>query len=204
MASRILFFSDSENSVDNILSAWTEEVEPSSTPSPTPTPTPGLAQTLVINEVLPNPSCSQGNTEAQWIEFYNGFSFSVNPKNFKITDGTNTIDLVTANNLTIPAGGLLLLAHNSAIWNNCWEDNGTQTGNLGGTLNIDTGHLQLIGTDGTTVIDDVRWGDPTNLDPQQDESIARTPNGWDSAFGADFNENDFSVYATPSAGLATP
>src|SRR3989344_8759564 len=81
------FFSDSGNSTTNVFSAA------STFPSPSPTPTP-IAQTLVINEVLPDSSCSQGQTEAQWLEIYNGFSTTVNLKNFKITDGTNTIDLV--------------------------------------------------------------------------------------------------------------
>ena len=166
---------------------------------------PPIAQTLVINEVLPDSSCSQGNTEAQWIEIYNGFSFTVNPKNYKITDGTNTIDLVTASNLSISPGGFLLLAHNSAIWgvNGCYSDNGTQTGNLGGQLNIDVGELRLIDTDGVTVLDVVRWNQPGDADPLQDQSIERVPTGLDSATGVNFEPTDFIVRERPTPGYGT-
>ena len=182
------FLFDKETSRGNIFSA-AESFEPA------------IEGTLVINEVLPNASCTQGQTEAQWIELYNGYPYEINPKNFKITDGTNTIDLVNANNLSIPAGGFLLLAHNHAIWIHCWEDNGVQTGNLGGTLNIDVGHLQLIDTDGTTVIDTVRWGNAGEHDPGQDESIEREPDGKDTAQGTDFNNDDFVLMETPMPGL---
>lgn len=182
------FFNDLELSSGNIFQA--------AGPAPL-----SIAQTLVINEVLPDTSCSVGNTEAQWIELYNGFNFAINPKNFKITDGVNTIDLVTANNLSIPAGGMLLLSHNSAIWQHCYNDNGVTTGNLGGQLNIDTGHLQLIDTDGVTVIDDVQWAGQTGLTPIQNESIEREPDGLDSATGANFNPSDFTVRTTPQPGL---
>lgn len=199
------FFHDKEGSPGNVLQAGTwgpspSAPNPSVTPSLTPTPTPGVAVTLVINEVLPDSSCSQGNTEAQWLELYNGYPNAVNPKNFKITDGTNTVDLVTANNLSIPSGGFLLLAHSTAIWNSCYSDNGIQTGNLGGTLNIDVGQLRLIDTDGVTVIDTVIWGS-NSLTPTQDQSIERNPDGWDSAFGTNFNAADFVIRTTPQPGL---
>src|SRR3989344_4742704 len=164
---------------------------------------PPIAQTLVINEVLPDSSCSQGNTEAQWIEIYNGFNFTVNPKNYQITDGTNTIDLVTASNLSIPPGGFLLLDHNSAIWNGCYSDNGTQTGNLGGQLNIDVGELRLIDTDEVTVIDVVRWNQPGDAVPLQNQSIERVPTGLDSATGANFEPTDFIVRERPTPGYGT-
>ena len=164
---------------------------------------PPIAQTLVINEVLPDSSCFQGNTEAQWIEIYNGFDFTVNPKNYQITDGTNTIDLVAANNLSILPGGFLLLAHNSAIWNSCYSDNGTQTGNLGGQLNIDVGELHLIDTDGVTVLDVVRWNQLGDADPLQNQSIERVPIGLDSATGANFEPTDFIVREMPTPGYGS-
>lgn len=196
------YFLDNELSIDNILGAATEFATPSPSPSPSPTPPP-IAQTLVINEVLPDSSCVQGNTEAQWIEVYNGFNFAVNPKNYKITDGTNTVDLVTANNLTIAPGGFLLLAHNAAIWgvSGCYSDNGTQTGNLGGQLNIDVGELRLIDADGVTVLDVVRWNQAGDATPSQNQSIEREPDGLDTAPGASFNPSDFVVRTTPMPGL---
>ena len=186
------FFTDTETSTNNTFTAAESFGPP-------------IAQTLVINEVLPDSSCSQGNTEAQWIEIYNGFNFAVNPKNYKITDGTNTIDLVTANNLTISPGGFLLLAHNSAIWgvNGCYSDNGTQTGNLGGQLNIDVGELRLIDTDGVTVLDVVRWNQAGDATPLQNQSIERVPTGLDSATGANFEPTDFVVREMPTPGYGS-
>ncbi|HLE48786.1 MAG TPA: signal peptidase I [Patescibacteria group bacterium] len=185
------FFSDTEGSLGNLFRAgeWS--------------PPTRIAQTLVINEVLPDSSCSQGNTEAQWIELYNGYNFAVNPKNYKITDGTNTVDLVTANNLTIQPGEFLLLAHSSAIWNSCYDDNGTQTGNLGGTLNIDVGQLKLIDTNGTTVIDVTRWNVNGDAIPSQNQSIERVPIGIDSVTGDDFEPSDFIVRERPTPGYGS-
>jgi len=188
-------YADTEVSNSNLLQAAGDF-----SPNPSPSPSPG-GGTLVINEVLPDSSCFQGNTEAQWIEIYNGFNVSVNPKNYKITDGTNTIDLVTANNLTIAPGNFLLLAHNNAIWNSCYSNNGVQTGNLGGNLNIDGGELHLIDTDGVTVLDVVRWNQAGDATPAQNESIERDPDGDDTAFGANFAPGDFVVRTIPQPGL---
>jgi hypothetical protein len=139
------------------------------------------------------------------LEVYNGYPTSVNLKNFKIADVNNVpVDLVTANSVIVPSGGLALLAHNAAIWgtnqNNCWDDNGAVTANLGGQLDIDTGVLKLLDAN-NQVVDRVDWGDPP-LDPVQNESIQRTPvNGWDTAFGDAFNAGDFEVLAVPEPGL---
>lgn len=191
------FFSDAAQSLNNVFSA--SATFPTPTPSPTPTPPP-IAQVLVINEVLPDTSCSVGQTEAQWLEVYNGFAVTVNLKNFKITDGTNVIDLVSANSVNIPAGGFALLSHNSAIWNSCYSDNGAITANLGGQLNIDTEFLQLLDA-GNNVIDTVQWGGTTGLNPTQNQSIERNPDGLDSATGTNFNASDFVVRTTPQPGL---
>jgi len=187
--STFAFFSDTETSTGNLFQA-------------AETFGPPIAQTLVINEVLPDSSCSQGNTEAQWIEVYNGFSVTVNLKDFKITDGTNTIDLVTANNINVPPGGFALLAHNSAIWNNCYDDNNAITANLGGQLNIDVGLLQLLDSS-SNIIDTVQWDGETGLNPAQNQSIERVPTGIDSATGANFNASDFIVREIPTPGYGT-
>ncbi len=213
----VSYFFDNESSLQNVFSASSDfgnNETPTPTPDPnaSPTPTPGNNpfDGLVINEVLPDTECAVGNTEAQWIEIYNGTGQTVNPKDFMITDGTNIVDLVTANNLSITPGGLLLLAHNSAIWgtnnNNCWDDNGVQTGNLGGQLNIDVGVLQLVdpgadsGTSDDVVIDTVRWGAGETHQPAIDESIERDPLGEDNAFGVNFDAGDFVVHDPPTPG----
>jgi signal peptidase len=164
------------------------------------TPTPAIAQYLVINEVLPDSACSQGGTEAQWLEVYNGYPYLVNLKNFQITDGTNLIDLVTAASVEVPSGGFALLAHSASIWgkNKCFDNHGVTTANLGGTLNIDTGKLQLLDKN-DVVIDTVIWGTgPLTL--AQNQSIEREPDGLDSGSGSYFNTGDFVVRDTPMAG----
>ena len=195
------FFSDSEATRDNLFQAASSFGTP--TPEVTVTPTPQIALTLVINEVLPDSTCSQGQTEAQWIEIYNGYPNMVNLKNYKITDGTNVIDLVNANNIDVPSGGLVLLAHSASIWgeNKCYLNNGTLTANLGGQLSFDVGHLQLLDpSQGDIVMDDVQWGGSTGLLPLQNQSIERNPKGWDTAAGINFNTADFVIRATPAPG----
>lgn len=199
------FFSDTETSTGNLFAA----ASIFGTPTPTPSPTsPPIAQTLVINEVLPDTSCSVGQTEAQWIEVYNGFSITVNLKNFKLVDGntSTTIDLVSSNT-NLPAGQFALIAHNNAVWNQCFSDNGVITANFGGQLDIDTKFLQLKDAS-DAIIDTVKWGlgtddGGTTLDtPAQDESIERDPDGLDSAsVGTAFNESDFIERTTPQPGL---
>jgi hypothetical protein len=187
------YFGDLEVSLGNILQAASTYSQLDDTPDLT-------AQTLVINEVMADTSCSVGNTEAQWIELYNGSGSPVNLKNFKITDGTNTIDLVNANNLVVAPDELALLAHNSGIWQQCGDSHGVVTGNLGGTLDIDTGELQLLDRNGV-VLDTVRWGTASGIEPTQDQSIERLPTGWDSASGTNFTAGDFMVMDPPSPGL---
>ena len=154
--------------------------------------------------MLPDTSCFVGqNKEAQWLEVYNGFSTTVNLKNFKITDGSNVIDLVTANNVDVVSGGFALISHDNAVWttNGCFDDNNVITANFGGgAFNIDTGFLQLLDA-GNNVIDTVQWGGSTGLNPTQNQSIEREPDGLDSATGVNFNAADFVVRTTPQPGL---
>jgi len=158
-----------------------------------------IAQTLVINEVLPDTSCFQGQTEAQWIELFNGTGGTVNLKNFKITDGSTTIDVVNSNT-NVPSGAFALLAHSTAIWNDCYDNNGVITANLGGQLDIDTGFLQLQSST-SAIIDTVQWAGATGLNPVINQSIERDPDGLDIALGATFNASDFVVQTTPMPGL---
>ena len=199
------FFSDNELSLSNILGASNIFPTPVSSPTPIPlsSPTPApIADTLVINEVLPDSSCFSGETEAQWIEIYNGYSTTIDLKNYQITDGSNVIDVVSAVTNVAP-GDLVLLSHNGSIWNVCYSDNGADTVNLGGTLDIDTGTLQLLQPSSPTpiVIDTVQWGNTGEPNPLQDESIEREPDGVDSVTGTGFSSSDFVVRSTPQPGL---
>lgn len=161
-----------------------------------------IAQVLVINEVMPQAICS--NKTVEWIEVYNGYSTPVNLKNFKITDGSNTlIDLVSANSVIVPAGGFALLAHNASVWNsNCFDPGSAVTGNLGGNLDINIGELRLFSAaDIVNPIDTVKWGSTYSLEPNIGESIERKVTGLDTAAGTLFNEVDFEVRTTPQPGL---
>lgn len=187
------FSQDTETSANNIF------VAASIFPTATPTPTPPIAQTLVINEVLPDTSCFIGQQEGQWIEVYNGFSTTVNLKNFEITDGTNTIDLVTSTT-NISPGGFVLIAHSNAVWTQCYDDNNVTTANFGGQLDIDTEFLQLKDAS-NNIVDTVKWGSQTTgLDIVQNESIERDPDGKDTALGTNFAPLDFVIRSTPAPG----
>ena len=181
-------FLDNEKSIGNVLGAgiWGP-------------PPPQIAKTLVINEVLPDTVCEIGQKEAQWIEVYNGYTVDVELKNFSITDGTNTIDLVTSNT-TLPAGKFGLIAHDNATWTQCFDDNNAITANFGGgTFNVDTGKLQLLDPS-DLIIDTVIWK-TNSLTPAQGESIEREPDGLDTAFGTNFAESDFQEKNPPNPGL---
>ena len=190
------FFSDLERSLGNIFQA-AESYAP-----PTPTPPP-IAQTLVINEVLPQSTCKVGNSYAQWIEIYNGFSYPVDLKNYRITDANGTlIDLVTSNT-TIPSKSLALISHDNSLWNKCYTDNGVITANFGGTLDLNTGTLKLYDNASPTpnILDTVIWGASPNPTPNIDESIERDPDGKDTKLGNDFEPSDFVIRAIPLPGL---
>ena len=168
---------------------------------------PPIAQTLVINEVLPDTNCTvgqgQNQKKAQWLEVYNGFSITVNLKDFKITDGTNTIALVNAGNIDVPPGGFALLAHDNAIWTQCYNSNGAITANLGtGNLDLNTGILKLLDSS-DTIIDRVEWGPGKDLIPSVGQSIERVPIGLDSATGDTFSSSDFIVREMPTPGYGT-
>ncbi len=97
-------------------------------------------------------------------------------------------------------GQFVLIGHDNATWTQCFNNNGVITANFGGgTFNIDTGILQLIDPN-NAVIDTVQWG-PTPLNPIQNQSIERDPDGKDSATDASFEPSDFIVQPTPQPGL---
>jgi signal peptidase I len=198
------YFSDIEKSIGNIFKAGTwEEPSPTITPTPTDTP-PQIAQTLVINEVLPVSSCSVGTKEGVWLEIYNGYPHQVNLKDYKITDGTNTpIALIHAGSLILENDQMALLAHDASIWQICSPDRNTSvsTGQMGTeAFNINSGHLRLLDLN-DDVIDTVKWGPQfSDLDPDINQSIERDPKGKDTELGENFNEDDFEVREIPTPG----
>ena len=192
------FFSDTETSYQNSFAAGTF------TPLPTSAP---IAQTLVINEVLPDTSCWVGNKIVQWIEIYNGYSTSITLQDYKITDGVNTVALVNAHK-TLASGAFILLAHDTSFWGTqprkCYDNHGVETANLGtGNLNLNppSKTLQILDS-GSVVIDTVKWGNATTgLDIIQNQSLERDPDGKDSALNTNFEPTDFVIRSTPQPGL---
>lgn len=185
------YFTDIEESIGNIFRVGTWGPPPSQ-----------IAETLVINEVLPVSTCPIGgsNKTGVWLEVYNGYSTEVNLKNYKIADGNgDIIDLVTSNTL-VPAGSFALIAHDNATWIHCFSDNSVITANFGGgKFDINTGTLKLIDPGGV-VIDKVVWGEAP-LNPSPDQSIEREPDGQDTALVDDFSISDFKLRPTPQPGL---
>jgi len=193
------FFSDAANSTSNIFSAAAEFPT-------TPTPTPGqIAQTLVINEVLPHSACKQGQAESQFVELWNGTNSDIDLQNFKLSDGTNTI-AISNSNKTVPSHSFAILVKDAGLIGNgkCIPDvHGAITPNLGGQVNLDTGMLQLLDA-GNTVIDTVKWGTQSaGLSPIIEQSVERVPHGRDTALGINFNASDFIVRETVTPGYGT-
>lgn len=195
------FFTDSGQSLDNIIT--TSQFAPP------------IAQTLVINEVLPVSSCDLGgDKQANWVEMWNGTNATVNLKDFKISDGTNITDLVTSNTL-LPSHQFALIAKDNSVFNRgsskgskCYPDNDAITINLGNTspVTFTTGILKILASDGVTVIDKVQFNgtfDGVNLTPQTDQSIERVPLGHDSVTGDNFLGTDFIIRETPTPGYGS-
>lgn len=187
------FFNDTETTSGNILGAgtWT----------PAPTPTPKIAQTLVINEVLPNSDCNLGGDKiAQWIEIYNGYPDPVNLKDFQIQDKNGIkVALVNAGNIIVQPGGLALLSHDNSIWNKCYDDNNVITANFGtGNLDLNTGVLRLLDSL-DVVIDRVEW--EKDVTPALNVSIERHPAGLDNDLGDIYVIKDLTVQSPPSPGI---
>ncbi len=196
-------FSDTATSTNNVFSA--SQTFPTSTPSPTPPPQ--IAQTLVINEILPHSTCFQGNTENQFVELWNGTGGDVNLQSFKFSDGTNVI-AVSNSSVILPSHAFAILVKDGGLIgkNKCITDvNGAITPNLGGQIDLSATTLQLL-DNSSNVIDVVKFGtnSATTIPiPPTDKSVQRVPTGEDTALGASFAPSDFNfgVSGTPSPGL---
>lgn len=196
------YFSDSGTSSNNVLSA--SAVFPSATPSNTPTPppaspTPQIAQTLVMNEIMPHSGCTKGNAENQWVELWNGTSSTINLQNFKLSDGTTTI-AISNSSTNLSSHAFAILIKDNGFINQCNMDvHGAVTPNLGGNVNLNTGILRLLDS-GDNVVDTVLWGTSPNPTPAIDQSIERSPLGLDTALGTNFTPSDFVIRSTSSPG----
>lgn len=205
------FFNDSRNSTSNIFSAA------SVFPTPTPTPTP-IAQTLVINELVWDTNC--GNNASQqaanyWIELFNGSGSQIDLKDWRFRDAVGaTIQISNAVKLVNPGQYVLITKDGSVFSGNspCFTKQGTPVeANLGGNQDFlpatTGGVIRLEQPVGQTfvVVDRVEYGPTLNggvLNAPKDQSIARNPNGADSALGDTFATGDFIVDSTVSPGVS--
>ena len=187
--STLAYFSDSETSTGNVFQAAESFGPP-------------IAQTLVMNELLPLSSEDQGQDNCQFLELWNGSGSTVSLQNFKLTDGTATVAVVNSNT-DLPNGQFAVIAKSVGILNQCEAlenmPNGTVTANFGGQVNLNTGLLRLLDSS-DVVIDTIIWGSVPNPEPGTDESIERDPTGLDSATGSNFEPSDFVIRETPTPG----
>jgi len=162
-----------------------------------------IADTLVINELVYNSSCSDG----QIIELWNGSSSDVNIKNWSLRDENNTTLQITNSNTTIAAGQFALLAKSNSVYNSsCYgpAPSGVLTVNMGGNppINTSSGSLSLVDKN-NVVIDTVSYGSP-NPSAAQDKSIERKRLGFDTATDGNFNASDFMSQFPATLGFALP
>lgn len=210
------FFSDQSSSTGNVFSASavfpsatpTITPTPTNTPTPTPTSTPTptptgvpIAQTLVMNEILPNSTCTLGQSVGQFVELWNGTANTVDLQNFKLKDGSNNILAIANSNTSLASHAFAILAKDSGLINKCnWNLHGASSVNLGPGIDLNTGTLYLTDSS-NNVIDTVKWGSGQILQPATDQSVERSPTGLDSATGSNFNASDFVIRSTPAPGL---
>jgi hypothetical protein len=122
---------------------------------------------LVINEIMAgnmSAVADQNGEYDDWVELYNGNSFSLNLNGYYLSDNENDLTKWTFPNVTIPANGYLI------VW--CDTAGGTQSG-LHTTYRLSADQEEVYLTDPTgTVIDAVHF-----VNMPTDKGYARVPNG---------------------------
>jgi len=122
---------------------------------------------LVINEIMAgnvNAVADQNGEYDDWVELYNGNSFSLNLNGYYLSDNENELTKWTFPNVTIPANGYLI------VW--CDTAGNSQTG-LHTTYRLSADQEEVYLTDPTnTVIDAVHY-----VNMIADKGFARVPNG---------------------------
>ena len=122
---------------------------------------------LVINEIMAGnvtAVADQNGEYDDWVELYNGNSFSLNLNGYYLSDNENDLTKWTFPNVTIPANDYLI------VW--CDTAGGTQSG-LHTTYRLSADQEEVYLTDPTgTVIDAVHF-----VNMITDKGYARVPNG---------------------------
>ena len=209
--STFAFFSDSETSTNNTFVASSSFPSPTPSPSPSPTPPP-IAQTLVMNEFLWDSPCNNPEDKI-WIELWNGSNQTINLQEWQLRNGFGNVIQIQNANQNISSGQFVLLVKSNATFNpQCEGATSVLTLNLGGNPDLSPSGTDGIiklerpdGSGGFIVIDRIEYGPSQNsgaLDTSADQSIARSPNGVDSALGDTFAVSDFALDTSPSPGVA--
>jgi len=122
---------------------------------------------LVINEIMAGNVTAvtdQNGEYDDWVELYNGNSFSLNLNGYYLSDNENELTKWTFPNVTIPANGYLI------VW--CDTAGGAQSG-LHTTYRLSADQEEVYLTDPTgTTIDAVHY-----VNMITDKGFARVPNG---------------------------
>ena len=122
---------------------------------------------LVINEIMAGnvtAVADQNGEYDDWVELYNGNSFSLNLNGYYLSDNENDLTKWTFPNVTIPANDYLI------VW--CDTAGGTQSG-LHTTYRLSADQEEVYLTDPTgTVVDAVHF-----VNMITDKGYARVPNG---------------------------
>lgn len=114
------------------------------------------AQSIVINEVMPDP-ISVTDSNGEWFELFNTAGSAINIQNWRVTSGAESFTITSS--VSVPAGGYVVLARNGTTATNGGV---TVAFAYGGavTLANTSDALTLINAAGAT-IDNVSWTSTT-------------------------------------------
>lgn len=199
-------FSSTATSTNNVFSSAAQFPKP-------------IATTLVFNEFVYNTTCGNNasqNASNYWIELFNGSAQTVDLKDWRFRDGAGATIQISNAVKTVLSGQYVIITKDGSVFNGntpCFVKQGTPVeANLGGNsdfLPATTGGVvrleQPDGVGGFITVDRVEYGPTLNggvLNAPAMHSVARMPNGIDTALGDTFNVSDFTIDGTPSPGVA--
>jgi MYXO-CTERM domain-containing protein len=154
---------------------------------------------FLITELLPNPANPVSDSEGEYFEIANSFSFSLLIEGWQVGDKDNLYNFPSGS--TITAGEVRIIARNETGFQNAYGI--TADIDLGFTL-VQAGDLvQLLDAKGQ-LVDVVAYGSASALDgsevlaaPEEGEAFHRIPADVDTNLASDF------VIGTPDPGNVT-
>lgn len=190
------FFSDQSVSSQNTFTA--AAVFPTQTPTITPTATPTPTLHLVINEVF-----EASNNDDEWIELFNPTSGEVNVSGWSISDNTETDTFPSVS--PIPAGGYAVIVADPTNISPPGIIIQLSDSTIGFGLN-ESGDRAILRNASSEIIDQMNYGNDDSgiftsppAAPSPTQSLARTPNGFDSNQGSDWTPDDTPTIGTDNS-----